>query len=135
MSKVIAMVLMLASSCAFAEDQSLLELFLAAAGGTNAVANAAVQSDAKLAELSQQMKDLKAKIDSIKAMPSEKREAFKKELADLKAKFLAKVEEFKAQQAAAKNEQTKKADETKTQLEQTKQDGKELLNSVKSLFK
>ena len=116
------------------EKTSFLGTLCSAAENSDAATEAAVKADSGIAKLSQQIKDLKAKIDEAKNMPNDKLDELKKQYEALKAKLVAKLEEYKSKQAKTTEEEQKKAEERKAKLEQVKKDGKGLVDSIKSLF-
>ena len=138
MKKLIMMGTVALAVCAGAEETSFWSSLFSSAEDTDVVVETAAKADAGIAKLSQQMKDLKAKMAEAKSASGDKWSEFKKDYEkkyeDLKAKLKAKLEEYKAREAQKSEEDRKKAEERKAKFEQTKKDSKDLFDSFKSLF-
>ena len=115
----IAIGLAAVSACAFAEEAepsffSKICSFLSSSSGET-VADAEALKDKSIASLSQQVKDLKAKYESVKSSSSDEAAALKKKYEELKAELKKKYEDFKA-------EQKKKYEEAKAKREAENKD-------------
>lgn len=102
MKTLIAVGLTALSVCAFAEETgpSLFNRicsFLSSSSGET-VADAEALKDKSIASLNQQVKDLKAKYESMKSSSSSEAEALKKKYEELKEELKKKYEDFKAEQ-------------------------------------
>lgn len=138
MKKLIMMGAVAFAACAGAEEKAFWRSLFSSAEDTDVVAETAAKADSGIAKLTQQLKDLKAKMDETKKSSGDKwselKTGYEKKYEDLKAKLKAKLEEYKAREAQKSEEERKKAEERKAKSEQTKKDGKNLIDSFKSLF-
>lgn len=137
MKRLIAMGVVAASMCVFAEEKSALADLLTAA--KNAVTkNAAAESaskDSGLEALNKQIQELTEKINGAKSASGEKLDEMKKKLEELKAQVKAKLEELKKAQEEKSAEEQKKDEERKAKIEETKASVSNLVDSVKNLVK
>lgn len=135
MRTLIVVGLMAFSACAFAEtDSSFLSKMCAFLFESEPKADSEAMKDSAIAQLSQQINDLKAKYEAVKSVSSDEADVLKKKLDELKASFNRKVEEFKTARQ-------KKLDEAKAKREAEKAEAKaatnatSLVNGVLNLFK
>lgn len=135
MKKLIAMGAIAVAACAGAEETSLWGALFAKDDGSDAVTAAAAKADSGILKLTKQINELKAKIDDAKNLPQKKLDDLKSQYEELKAKLKAKLDEYKAKQAQKTEEEKKKAEEEKAKIDQVKKDGKDWVDSFKSLFK
>ena len=138
MKNLIAMGVIACVACAGAEEKSFWSSLFSSAEDTDVVAETAAKADSGIAKLTQQLKDLKAKMDEAKKTSgdtwSEIKKDYEKKYEELKAKLKAKIDEYKAREAQKSEEEQKKAEERKAKVEKAKKDGKDFIDGLKGLF-
>ena len=124
--------------CAGAEETSFWKSLFTSAEDTDVVAETAAKADSGIAKLTQQLKELKAKMEAAKKSSGDKwaeiKTDYEKKYEELKAKLKAKLDEYTAKQAEESEEERKKAEERKAKVDHAKKGCKDLVDCFKGLF-